>query len=103
MKRLSTCGRLIPPVFVFLIVYLSVSALLAQKPVSVSGTVYDKESGHAISNADVLLMPLRVGAATDSKGVFLIDGLKSGKYQLEITHIGYTSYQKEIILKRLKK
>ena len=99
MKRLSTCGRLISAIFVFLILHLSVAVLQAQKPVSVSGTVYDKESGHAIFNADVILMPLRVGAVTNSMGVFLIDDLKPGKYLIRVTHIGYSAYQKEIILK----
>ena len=99
MKCFSICGRLISAILVLLLLLLNVSTLLAQKPVSVSGTVFNKKSGHAISNADVILMPLRVGAVTDSMGVFLIDNLKPGKYLIRVTHIGYSGYQQEIILK----
>ncbi|MFQ6616650.1 MAG: TonB-dependent receptor plug domain-containing protein, partial [Fidelibacterota bacterium] len=74
------------------------SSLQAQEIVSVSGRVVDELSGTPVENANVVLTGTGLGDATDSEGLFIIQGISPGRYRLRVTHIGYREAEKEVYL-----
>ena len=82
-----------------LLSFLCLSALLsvAQSKFNVSGIVIEKGSNEPIPSATVRILSLPdsalvTGAATDTKGVFNIKGVKKGRYALKVTFIGYSDH-----------
>ncbi len=60
----------------------------------ISGYVYEKESGHPIEYANIVIYSLRdssivTGGITDKNGYFNIDQIRYGKFFVEIVFIGY--------------
>lgn len=84
---------------VCLVVFLLVSfAAIATTPVKdklvIKGIVFDKKTKKAIEYATVSLYrasdnSLVTGAITDKKGVFKVDKINNGKYNISITFLGY--------------
>ena len=72
---------------------LTHSAVLAQNT-SISGMVMDEEK--PIPFANVALVGTAFGAVTDDDGKFLIESISNGKYELQISSIGFRSYRKVI-------
>jgi hypothetical protein len=77
-----------------------------QEPVTVRGTVLDREAGAPVSDATVMLRP--AGAAgggalvrtTGSDGTWVFAGLKRGRYGLTVERVGYESASLDIALER---
>ena len=57
----------------------------------VSGTVSDGKTGETLIGVTVKIVGTKFGASTDVDGRFLIAGLPTGKYTIEISYVGYTS------------
>ena len=70
-------------------------ALVAVAQVTVSGIVMDAE-GESLIGANVELRNTSMGANTDIDGSFVIDGVKSGEYELVVSYIGYQNYVQAI-------
>jgi len=66
-------------------------------PHQVSGTVTD-EKGTPVEGASVILKPGNRGAATDARGLFVISNVEDGTYTLLVSYVGYTAYEKKIIV-----
>lgn len=64
--------------------------LYAQKGNTLTGTVTG-ENNQPLSGAVVLLSPVYATTITDTDGVFTIEGLDEGKYQVSISYMGYKS------------
>lgn len=69
---------------------------------TVKGVVKDKET-HPVIGANVIIRSLQdtlnhKGCITDKNGQFIIEKIKSGKYRIEISFIGYTGYRQEFEL-----
>lgn len=63
-------------------------------PVRVKGRITDKDSRQPLAYATVALLyakdsSLAASAFTDSKGMFLLEGVGAGSYQVYITYLGY--------------
>jgi TonB-dependent receptor len=56
----------------------------------ISGTVSDK-TGETLIGVTVKVVGTNFGASTDVEGRFLIAGLPSGRYTIEVSYVGYTS------------
>jgi len=60
---------------------------------SLNGKVYDKNTKAPVEYASVAVYTsdsvLVIGTVTDSKGNFILKGLKPGNYYIEISFIGY--------------
>ncbi|GGF36812.1 TonB-dependent receptor [Echinicola rosea] len=65
---------------------------------SVEGKVADK-SGRPIPYANVHFRELDKGALTDDSGEFIVEGLPSGNYQLQISHVSYGRRSMQVSLK----
>ena len=66
---------------------------------TLSGVVTGSE-GEAIPGANVVLVGDllpggKIGTATDEDGLFRLEGLPAGEYQLNVTHIGYRALTRE--------
>ena len=66
------------------------AALLNAQTFEISGVVSDT-AGNPLAGANVVIMGSNLGAASNFKGSFNIDGLKQGKYSLKISSIGYST------------
>ncbi|MBO3699173.1 TonB-dependent receptor [Roseivirga sp. E12] len=63
----------------------------------VTGTIVD-ETGEPLMGANVLLVEASQGSATNKLGKFYLENIDSGKYQLQVSFIGFEKYTKEIII-----
>ena len=71
----------------------------AQQNVSVSGYVSDTTSGETLLSANVALLELNRGSATNALGYFSIPNIKPGTYTIACSYIGYDLFTQEITLK----
>jgi len=69
---------------------------------TVKGFIYDKETGEAVLFTNVYLKGTRIGTATDLNGFFFINNIPVGKYTLEVSYLGYTTYNKAINIEKDK-
>ena len=65
---------------------------------NLSGIVKDKSSGEILTGAGIHLENTYLSTTTQKDGTFAFSGLKSGKYTLRVSFIGYTVYKSEINL-----
>jgi len=69
---------------------------LAQPSGSITGTITDAETGEALPGANVLVVELSRGAATDIDGNYSITGIPSGSYTVRISYIGFQSQERSV-------
>ncbi|MDI3320838.1 SusC/RagA family TonB-linked outer membrane protein [Pinibacter soli] len=65
-------------------------------PATLKGTVFCKEG--PVAGAAVMLKPIGIGMATNSRGEFSLANVPQGEYTLEISSIGYKAYSKKITI-----
>jgi hypothetical protein len=63
----------------------------SQAQISLSGQVLDADNKQTIASANVYLSNSSVGTITNEKGQFIIQNFPSGRYELVISCIGYTT------------
>jgi iron complex outermembrane receptor protein len=68
-------------------------------PVNLTGTVTDKD-GKPIAGATVSIPDLKTGTVTDANGKFTFNKLPAGNYLVQITYVGYGSFNKRVDLAR---
>ncbi len=81
----------------FLILGMIAPTLWAQTG-SLSGTVTDAETGETFPGANVLLVELERGAATDVDGEFTITNIAAGTYTVRVSYIGYQTFEDRIVI-----
>tara|TARA_B100000674_G_scaffold265181_1_gene218886 strand:- start:683 stop:3118 length:2436 start_codon:yes stop_codon:yes gene_type:complete len=65
---------------------------------SVSGFVRDISNGEPISYANVFISNSTIGSTTNRDGYFALSDLQVGKYELNVTMIGFASYKDSVEL-----
>lgn len=76
---------------VALIAILSMaSAPLFAQNATLTGVIYDKESGETLPGATVLIVGTYLGASTDMDGKYTIEDIKPGDYSVKVSFIGYS-------------
>ncbi|GAC1311854.1 MAG: TonB-dependent receptor [Mucilaginibacter sp.] len=78
----------------FLFFFFSVSAQNA----SIKGVVTDSKTGEKLIGANIHFEGLELGASTDNNGFYTLSGIKPGSYKINVKYIGYTTFEKQIIL-----
>lgn len=79
-----------------LIAFLALSnAISAQNLQSLSGQITDPDS-KPVAGASIHILNTQTGGISDVDGKFALDPLPPGKYQLEVTAVGYASVQMEV-------
>ncbi|MCK5147796.1 TonB-dependent receptor [bacterium] len=84
MRLAANCMK-----FIILIVSLSTLPLHAQKRTSIEGFVLNSETGKALYGCNVSVKGTLLGAATNTQGHFIIEGMGTGNYTLISSMIGY--------------
>jgi TonB-dependent receptor len=78
------------------------SAVSYAQTYSLSGVLYDRESGEYIIGESVLLLPDSIYASSDENGRFQFENLKAGNYAIEVKSDFYESIRQEILLNENK-
>jgi len=65
---------------------------------TISGFVYDKETGEALIGANVYVEKTVVGAASNISGYYVIPRVPAGRYTLVAQYIGYAKTKKTVTL-----
>jgi len=67
---------------------------------SLSGNVYDAETNQALPGASIVLNNSFRTTVTDLNGNFTFVGLKSGKYIIKVSYVGYETSKKKVSLNK---
>jgi len=67
--------------------------VFAQQTGSITGTVTDADTKEPLPGVNVILRGTYHGAATDINGIFKITGINPGNYNIDISLIGYKTFQ----------
>ncbi|MBO9632378.1 MAG: SusC/RagA family TonB-linked outer membrane protein, partial [Chitinophagaceae bacterium] len=68
-----------------------------EQDIPVTGRVVHE--GKPVEGASVQLKPSGIGTTTNANGVFLLSSVPPGNYTLQITSIGFSTFEKKIIVK----
>jgi outer membrane cobalamin receptor len=82
----------------FKIIVFFISIFVFGENTSISGFVREKDTGEPISYANVFLSDNSLGTATNQDGYFVIPNITPGNYKLNASMIGYSIFQKDIII-----
>jgi iron complex outermembrane recepter protein len=81
--------------FSLLILFVGVAYTTVGQNV-VSGVITDEDTGEPIAFANVFFANTRIGVSSDVDGKFMLERFPSGKYDLTIAYVGYTTYQQAL-------
>lgn len=77
---------------------LSFSALFAQNQIKLSGKIISGSSGLPLANAEVIIKPGNQITTSDQNGHFIFTQIKSGKYELTVTHLGFKKFTEKVLV-----
>lgn len=78
-------------IFSVLSLPLSLSILAQQPTQSIRGTVFDNASNVPLSFANIVILNTNKGATTDSLGNFTLQNIIVGRYNIQVSMVGYES------------
>ena len=81
-----------------LLMMVLVTTLMGANGSSINGFVRNDLDGEPISYANVFISNTSLGAATNRDGYFVISGIPSGEYELNVSMIGYAIHKEWINL-----
>jgi hypothetical protein len=61
-----------------------------------NGVITDADTKEPVAFANVFFANTRIGVSSDADGKFSLSGFPSGKYDLTVTFVGYTTYQQSL-------
>ncbi|MBK8290757.1 MAG: carboxypeptidase-like regulatory domain-containing protein [Flammeovirgaceae bacterium] len=80
----------------FTAVCLFVSILGFTQHNTLTGTITDSETNQPVAFANVFFANTRIGTSSDAAGKFSLRDFPSGKYDLTVTFVGYSTYQQSL-------
>lgn len=85
--------------FFFTFLFLSLNmAVLAQVNGTLKGIVKDAKTNETLPGANVILVGTHIGQTTRINGEFSLP-ISAGRYQLQVSYVGYKTIKKEITIK----
>jgi hypothetical protein len=84
---------------IIILIFILLPAVQAQPHGSISGFIYDNESGESLVGANVFLQDTYMGSASNSSGFYSIPRIPVGSYTLVCQFIGYETFSKKITVK----
>ena len=84
--------------FLLLLVFIILVpvSVFAQKNATLKGVVKDAKTGEKMYSATVYLKGTSIGSITDEHGKYIITGIPSGEYTIEVSYLGYEHFTKSI-------
>jgi hypothetical protein len=90
-------------IFSALLVIFGIQTALAAPPVpessTLSGFVYDDESGETLIGALVAVRAAKKGKVTNKNGFYAITGIPAGEYEIDVSYVGYEKFVTKITFK----
>ncbi len=80
------------------ILIASTFAVQARQTVSITGYVRDANTGETLISANVALLEINRGGATNAQGYYGIPNIEPGTYTIACSYIGYKLFTREITL-----
>ena len=65
---------------------------------SLSGKISDKETGKALAGASIRLINSGYSIQSNAEGIYEFNGLQKGNYRIQVSFLGFKSFEKEITL-----
>jgi iron complex outermembrane receptor protein len=65
---------------------------------SLEGKIYNIDDNKSLSNANILIKELNIGAVSNAEGYFKIEDIKEGYYNICVSYIGYEENCKKIFI-----
>ncbi|MDN3672263.1 TonB-dependent receptor [Flavobacterium branchiarum] len=84
-------------VSLLLIVFFATFSSIAQEKFTLSGTISDSKNNETLIGVNIYIPSLKIGATTNEYGFYSITAPK-GEYQIEISYVGYQSFEQTISL-----
>ncbi len=88
MSTLTRPARSVLALFLILLIPLTGSSLQKTK---ISGAISDADTGLAIPGALVTVLGTSFMAVSDPNGVYTIEGVPAGSYEIQASYVGFTS------------
>ncbi len=86
-------------VFSMLVLLLLGNILVAQTTGKISGQIIDQQTGEPLIGVNVLVVGTTIGAITDFDGNYFILNIPAGKYDLQVSMLGYQRIiQRDVIV-----
>jgi hypothetical protein len=79
---------------IILIIALGLNIILGQGTASIKGRVVDQGTGEPLFGVNISVQGTYWGGSTDTDGAYVITGITPGDYDLQVTYIGYKTYQR---------
>lgn len=88
-------------VFVIWALAMVANVVVAQNTdANIFGHVIDKQTREHLPFVNVAIKGSTKGASTDESGHYFITNLTEGKHTVEVTYVGYVTFQTEVVVKR---
>jgi len=86
-------------IVLFLTLILSNIALSqTSKEATINGFIYDSSNREALIGANIHLKGLNLGTSSNSSGFYVITNLLPGTYELNVSYVGYKTFQQKVTL-----
>jgi len=72
------------------ILFVIISIISGFSQGSLSGKIIDSKTGQGLANTNLWIRELRVGTSSDNDGKFVFNNISEGKYNIQVTFIGYS-------------
>jgi len=82
--------------FAILITLSGITSILAQGYGNITGKVVEQATNDPLPGANILIKSTNFGTSTDRYGMFRLNSVPAGKYEIQISYLGYKSVTKEI-------
>ncbi len=85
----------------FAIILIAGFKIYAQSSATISGQILDKETKEVIPFATVAILSnenIKNASMSKEDGCFTVNGLMSGKYKIQVSYLGYNTYQSDILI-----
>jgi len=76
-----------------LIFALGLNSVLGQSTATIRGRVVDKITNEPLIGVNIIVQGTYWGSSTDIEGRYNIEGITPGEYDVQVTYIGYKTYQ----------
>ncbi len=80
------------PIFSAISLFFSLSLFAQQPAQSVRGTVIDNASNFPLPFTNIVIQNINKGTTTDSLGNFTLQNITVGRYNIQVSRVGYEPY-----------
>lgn len=84
------------PIFPLLATFIFATSMAAQPSSDIRGRVINSSTGEPLAGANIVLPETGHGDASDSTGVFALEKVPSGTYEISVSLVGYKPHRQQV-------